>query len=415
MAFSSILTDESGVSLDAESGDFLLTEGVYVLVTGAVTAPDRYGIDLCVDWIRKGECVGGQLTGVKRHLEVGQWQLDAAVSSAELQTGVNLEDVNTVRLVRNNDTVVLSGRVGPIGGQGGGLQIVSAAGGDRFTLSGPDEFDLLASRLAWPDPATVPPWATSHDTRSGMASTVAAAYVTANLGSGAITARQIPGVTVVDGMAGLSGVWTARLQPLDKLISRICRDGGITCRITVSTAGAITVTFTSGRDRSETVILSDQGDLVNNNRRAVPAAATFVIAGGTGTLTSRLFATSGTATGLARREVFNDQSSLVNATEVQQAAKTTAGLGAAAWSVESEIAVTVAQRLRYLDEYDVGDLIAVEIDDIRYTVPVEAVRFDIGATRQTVTPVLGVAAPNLLSGLLRDIADLQSKPTNQIA
>lgn len=374
----------------------------------------KFSIDLCVNWLRVAEAPEGVFDGVVRNLATGEWVLTGMVGALQFRNGYDLSSVDTIRVVRDS-AIVFAGYVRPISAGVGGLVLAKTPGGEQFILSGPDAWAVPGSRDAWPTPATGPPWADAWDVRTGQASTVAAAYVNVNAGAGAHVARQIPGLTVVDGAAGISGSWSARLQPLDDLVIRICRDGGIVCRLSVAFSGALQMAFGAPRDRRLTTVLSDQGDLTNIRRQVIPASENFVVAGGQGLLTARTFATSGTATGAARREAFTNQSSLSTAAEVQQAADTAVALGAASLTINAEVTDIAAGRVQYLVDYDVGDIIAAEIALVRYPVVVEAVKIHVAPDRAVIRPVFGNAAPDLVVGLLRDINDLQSRFDTQIA
>lgn len=373
-----------------------------------------FTIDLCVGWAKVGEVVDGTLDAVVRNLTQGEYMLTGAVDSITLDGGSKLSDIDTIRVVRDAD-IVFPGYVAPVASGVGGLQIVKDPSGDKFTLTGPDAWSVLNSRVAYPTPSTGPPWVDGWDVRSGVASTVAAAYIMNNAGVFATADRQIAGLSVVDGAAGLSGTWSARLQPLDQLIARICNEGGITCRLGVDFAGALTAALRKPVDRRTSIILFDEGDLTAVQTVETPQAATFVVSGGQGTLTARTFATAGTATGAVRREVFSDQSSLSTSTEVQQSANATLAGAAPTLTVRAEIVDVAAQRLQYLIDYDIGDTIAAEIDRIRYPVVVESVTIHVGPDRAVIRPVLGAASPNLVTGLIRDVADLQSRFDTKIA
>lgn len=372
-----------------------------------------FSIDLCRNWTKIAEAPAAVFDGVVRNLTQGEWRMTGAVAALSFQSPYSLSDVDTIRIVRDS-AIVFSGYVAPVAAGVGGLELVDKGGGERFVLSGPDAWSVLASRVCFPSPLTPPPWAASWDTRTGLASTVAAGYITANTGGGTYADRQIPGLTVIDGSVGLSGSWSARLQPLDQQVARVCRDGGITCRLAVDYAGALTVTLSSPNDRRASVVVSDQGDLTNIDQIHVPAAATFVVAGGQGNLNARTFATAGTATGAARREWFSDQSSLSTAAEVLQAATTVLAGDAATMTVRADVTDAGATGFRYLLDYDIGDTIAVELDAIRYPAVIESVKVHVSPDRQVIRPVLGDAPPNLVTGLIRDINNLQAHFDNQI-
>lgn len=409
-------------SLLDEGGDFLLDEGDAFLLDetpdaasdASVEVGTDYSIDLCVGWVRVAECVDGVFDGVIRNLAAGEWRLTGATDALAFGGGYELADIDTIRVVKGA-AIVFAGYVTPVTSGVGGLEVVKDASGDKFTLTGSDGWTVLASRLAYPSPFTDPPWANPWDVRTGIASSVAASYVLVNAGNAATASRQIPGLVVINGSTGLSGSWSARLQPLDQLVARICREGGITCRLVTSYTGALTVTLTSAADRRATVVLSDQGDLLRIQIVTVPESTTYVVAGGQGLLTSRTFATAGATTGVARREVFSNQSSLSTVAELQQSANATLASAAATITVRAEATDDAAARFQYLSDYDIGDTIAAEIEDVRYPAVVESVTVHIDPSRAVIRPVLGDASPDLVTGLIRDVAGLQSRFDTQIA
>lgn len=372
-----------------------------------------FSIDLCRNWAKIAEAPSAVFDGVVRDLIKGEWRMTGEVDAITFQGAYTLTDVDTIRIVRDQ-AVIFSGFVAPVATGVGGLEIIHSDTGEHFVLTGPDAWSVLASRVCFPSPLTPPPWAASWDVRTGVASTCAAGYITANTGGGTYVDRQIPGLTVIDGVAGTSGSWSARLQPLDQQVARVCRDGGITCRLAVDFAGALTATLQSPNDRRATVVVSDQGDLTNIDHFHVPAKATFVVSGGQGNLNARTFATAGTATGAARREEFIDQSSLSTAPEVQQSATTELAGSAATLTVRADITDAGAAAFRYLIDYDIGDTIAVEVDTVRYPAVIESVKIHVSPARQVIRPVLGDATTNLVTGLIRDIAGLAARFDNQI-
>jgi hypothetical protein len=392
----------------------------------ALAMPTPWSIDLCQAWERIGTVDAYEFTGVTRNHELGEWTLSCAAGSVEWGTfegddGTETwrpEDVDTIRLVEGR-TIRYAGYVGaPTGASSGtgGLDRVQALDGERLTWSGPDLWDVLERRLAYPDPSSGPPWAVAHDERSGLASTALAGYLADNLGNTAVADRQVPGFAVIDGNVGPSGEWSARLQTLGALTRRICQDAGITCRLTVSFEGEITATITEGRDLSDTWTLSDQGDLVSIVTREVPETVTAVIAGGQGEGTARVFRAADKGdTGEARREVFSDQSALAASSEVQLAANAVNAAGSATWSVQAETTDETAALLAVGVDVQIGDRVAAIVAGRRFVVPITAATFEVTADRQVVRPTLGTAVPDELTGLIRDVAGLTDRLDTTIA
>lgn len=372
-------------------------------------------IDLCSGWTRIGEAPAAVLNAVSRHLQLGEWQLSGAVGMLSFDSGRSLADVDSIRVV-DDTRIIFAGLVGPVDGGDSGLRVTTTSEGDRFTLTGPDVWSVLAGRVAFPTPTTLPPWADSHDTRSGQASTVAAAFVEANLGAGALAARQTP-IAVIDGAAGASGTWSARLQRLDELVARICADGGITCLPTVQFDGSVRVAFVATGNRSNRTVLSDQGDLVTIERLTLPTAASYVIAGGQGELSARAFATAGGGSGLHRRELFLDATNLESPVELARRADTVLAESAGGLTVSAVLSDAATQRsdMRYLVDFVLGDILAVELDGVRHEVPVTAVAISIAPGRRTVRPVFGPAGSDPLRSLIRSVAALESINRNSAA
>lgn len=404
-----LLTSARGPILRANGGPVLVDRTVVPAVsvpTDPILTAVPYSIDVCVNWVKVGEVLGGSFDGVIRHLAVGEWTLEGFVDSVELQPDVRLEDVDTLRVVQ--------GSVLLYGGYVTTIEIAESGDGDRFVMNGLDLWAPLAWMIAFPHPSMLPPWPDSHDIRFGAASTVAAGYIRDNAGTTAIEDRQYWPISIVDGDTGDAKEWSARLQPLNDLIARICTDGGITCRPRLGFDGSITYWLGHSEDRSASAVLSDKDALVGIRKVYTKAKATYVVAGGQGELTNRMFATA-RSTGGRRIEMFSDQASLTSPSELQAAAVAAVTVNADDLTVQAEITDRAAADFAYLNKYDVGDLVAVEIDFVRYPIPVTAVAFHISPERSVVRPTLGSASLNKLTGLLRDVADLQSRFDTQIA
>lgn len=381
-----------------------------------VPPPGMFTIDLCDWWNQRlAEAPAATFDGVTRNLAPGEWRLTGALDALQFAPGKTILDVRQVRVVVDN-AIQFTGYVTPVASGVGGLDIVDADIGPQFTLSGADEWSVIAQRVAYPTPGSEPPWADAWDIRTGQASSVAAEYLLYNLGPYALTNREMVGIGVVDGHAGTTGEWSARLQPLDQLVTRICHDGGIVCRLGTAFTGGITITLVAPEDRSRSTVLSDQGGLTAIQQTRTTPTSTFVIAGGQGALTSRTFATSAEpfADHWERRETFTDQSSLSTVGELQQAADTVRALALPTLTVIASITDDAAAAIIYLADYDVGDTIAIEIGDVRYPVIVEAVTIHVSPDRAMIRPVFGSASPNIVTGLVRDVAAISTRLDTQI-
>jgi len=374
-----------------------------------------YTVDLCDGFTKVGEASAFELSAIVRLLAVGEWQLSAPLA------GLDCPDVGAVdSIIVYDDSaparIMFAGIVRKVAGVDGGVTRVVAAEGTTLEFRGIDIYGILATRQAWPTPTTVPPWAASHDVRSGVGSTVAAAYITANIGTGALAARQISGLTVVDPAIGATSTWSARVEPLDQKIGRICRESGIVCVATMTSPGVYRFLFQGAHDLSDSIIFTDQGDLEELSRLVTPSTATYVIAAGQGELTARMFATADTgATGLDRVEVIYENTNVTTPAGLQTAADTELVLQGEDIAVDGLVAADAAQRVRFLDDYDIGDWLGIEVDSVRYRAQVEGVVISLTAQREVIRPVLGRSTTNDALSLVRQVSGLESRFDNQVS
>lgn len=372
-----------------------------------------YAVDLCNAWTKVGEAEAYEFQAVVRNLAVGEWMLSAPTGGL---TAPDLDAVDSVLVYDEDGVIVFGGLVRPYDGNEGGTYREVTAEDSRIEFSGIDLFGLLGMRQVWPDPADTPPWSLSHDVRTGVASTVAAGFIEANIGISALADRQIPNLTVVDPASGASGTWSGRLQPLSEMVARVCRDGGLTCRAVMTAPGVVQFVISSPNDQSARYLFTDQGDLEGVARLVTPAQATYVLAAGQGELTARAFAEANFgSTGLDRVEVVYENTNITTAGELAASAARELDLASEDAAVEAVLSPVAAQTIDYLVDYQVGDRLGVEIEGVRYSPQVEAVRFSFTAERQLITPILGRTSADPLKRLLSRVSSLQERLDTQIA
>jgi hypothetical protein len=374
-----------------------------------------YSVDLCTGFVKVGEAEAFLFNAVVRFLATGEWQLTAPLS------GVSCPDVDAVdSIIIWDETptprIVFAGIVRRVGGVEGARTRTITANDDSIEWVGVDLYGILAQRHAWPTPSTVVPWADAYDVRTGVGSTVAKEFIEANAGIAAHPHRLIPNLLVSDAGVGTSSTWSGRLQPLDQFVGRICREAGIGCSVTMPTIGTILFTLRALQDRSASLVLSDQGDLESLSRLVIPASATHVLGAGQGELAARTFVAAFTpATGLERVETVYENTNISVYEGLVTATETELALAGGDVSVDGAITDSAAQKIRYLDDYELGDWLGVEVDGVRYRSQVEAVTFTLSPERDSVRPVLGRAATNSLLSLVRDVAGISSRLDRQIA
>lgn len=364
-----------------------------------------YQLDVCTNFDRIGVADTFKYGGVTWRNRVGEWQVTIPDGGVSFDGAATMGDVDSVivwDMSTSPASIVAAGSITPSATVTTGIRTVAGVDGVRWTLSGVDLYGLLTTRLAYPDPATEPPWADSYDERTGPASTVAAEYISANMGATALTDRGITGVTVVDGVVGDTVTWTARLQPLSTLVTSICNAAEIVCRATMPAPGDIRYTLTTGADRTTQTIISDHDLSGNVTVDTASARATHVVAGGSGALAARTFATATTgATGIDRVEDFYDVSTLTGTSAVGLAA--TGSLAESIAETAVNFDTLLPDRWRYRTDYDIGDLICVESAGVRYSVLVDGVAFTITPARSSIRPLLGRTTNNEAAQIMRTL------------
>jgi len=377
----------------------------------------EYQLDACNNFGRIGVADTFQFSGVNRRNTVGEWQAVIPEGGIVFDGGSDITDVDSVivwDVAASPARIVFAGSLTPTGSVTSGTITRTGDTGTRWTLNGVDLFGVLSTRLAYPTPSTEPPWADSYDERTGAASTVVAGYIEDNIGASALADRTVTGITVVDPAIGETLTWTARLQPLSTLVTSICNATGIICRPTMTTPGAIVYRLTTGTDRTAATVISDHDVSGTVTVETASARATYVIAGGSGVLDARVFATASTvASGIDRVESFYDVSTLTGAATVGLAAA--GSLAESAAETAADFTLLLPDRWRYGDDYDIGDIITVEIADVRYPVLVDGVAFTIDPFRSSVRPLLGRTTSNEAAQIMRTLWGTLSRFSQNIS
>lgn len=403
-----------------ESGDVLLLEdGALLLLEWAIQTPDPWvrpkpwTLQLCRDTNTIATVTAHEFSAMALRNEPGEWSLEfspAGVPAAGYVDPEGLEpgyvdfdprDVTDIRLVAE-DRILFAGAVH---GDNGGFYITSDRDGERWRLSGIElGWHRLASRIAFPDPTLASGWAVEFDERTGIASTALAAYIEANAGVTAITGRPITGLQVADEIVGASDDFSAsQAETLADLATRIGNSYGIEVIPEHDFDGNITYRLSAPRDMSGVIVFSDRGDLLESSARFQLREATYVLTGGSGDGVARIFrsATTG-ATGIDRREVFSDQTSLATGGQVQ--ADANAKIVSAGEQFQMTTTLTDSLAATALDlGLRIGDRVGIIVRGRRYIAPIEAVQFEVTPTSQTMRPRFGSAQPDELRQLLKRI------------
>lgn len=323
---------------------------------------------------------------VLRYQGVSSWQftMDAAHPKAALvfaSGGVIVEDDET--------GVVLSGPTRVIGRKSDDGQPTTT-----MTVTGVDDTFLLATRLCYPDPAhaATNQSAALYDVRAGVAETVMKAFVNVNLGPGALTARRAPAFTIATDLTrGPSGSSSVRFDNLIDVLTSIGKTATLGYRIVQVGSGLIFDVY-EPQDLSGTARWSRAlGNLRGFSFEISAPTSTDAIVAGDGIDTARTFIERSdpdaeTDWG-ARIEQFVDGPDDGDATSLAQVgdqALLDNGPGAVL-----SITPIDTPLMKFGRDYNLGDLVSVDIETDTITDVVLQVRIDADPTGTFVQPSIG--------------------------
>jgi hypothetical protein len=262
---------------------------------------------------------------------------------------------------------------------------------DSLTVAGVSDDGHVEDRLAFP---SAPPYTGSaYDVRTGAAETVMRAYVNANAGPGAASARQVAGlVLAADGGLGSTVTGRARFDVLGDLLRSLAVSGGDLGFRIVQNGAALTFEVYEPEDRSATVKFSPAlGNLHAFTYAPSAPEGNYVIVGGGGEGTARVFSEGGDSASITRWgrriETFRDRRDTTNAGELAQSRDEELASKAGKMSLTIEPVDTSG--IQFLRDYRLGDLVAVEVDGSTIVDVVREVKLTISPAGETVAPTVG--------------------------
>lgn len=293
-------------------------------------------------------------------------------------------------------------------------------GKNTLTLTGFDDNIHLQDRFVYPKPTatfeqqtiTVDPTAEPTDVRSGFGETVMKQLVNLNAGPGALVARRVAGLTIqTDAALGTSVEITSRFERLLTQVGKAALSSGLTFRV-VQVGTDLQFQVWQPVDRSATARFSRPlGNLGGWAYTLAAPTATATGVAGSGVLEDRAFiervdTTSQTEWG-RRVEDFLDQRSTDVATELEQAGD--------ANNVEKGPQGTLTMNprdipaLRFARDYQLDDIVTVEISGQPVVDAVRQVTLTDGAGGSTVAPLIGPDGATADNALTRRVRDLSKR------
>lgn len=269
------------------------------------------------------------------------------------------------------------------------------AGGDFVTVNGVDDMVWLRRRVAHPQPGTAaPPYSsTATDTRTGAASQVIAGYVDRNVGAAAVTARRVPGFSVLTPTAFGGTVKTeARYENLLAFLQPIADAANVGMRVRDKV-------FECFQPTGQAMFSIDVGTLAAFASTSEAPESNYVYVGGSGEGAARLireYASSGSVASWGRSETFVDQRGTSDTATLDQAGAE--ALASAVQPSKAQLDVVDLPEQQFLTDWNVGDLATVVLGDVVFTdVITEATVAFAANTPLKVTPAIGGLVADLTS------------------
>jgi hypothetical protein len=250
-------------------------------------------------------------------------------------------------------------------------QVVESIDDDSVALTFESDLIRLWDRTVYPDPAHA--WnaqVVDYDVRTGAAETIALAYIDANAGPGALTAREVTGLVVPSSVGrGTSRTITARFDNLGRLVADLMISAGLRVRVlqdgtnllvTVDTSPDLTATARYGTSTSGGPGLLGPGAQITLNKPDLTRA----LAAGEGNLAARVQRERADAAAEAawgrRSEQVVEQSNTAVTAELDKAGDDALASGAQPVSITAPI-LDADEPLRLGVDVPPGALVALDL------------------------------------------------------
>lgn len=255
----------------------------------------------------------------------------------------------------------------------------------------------------------------AYDTRTGTASTVMRTYVNVNAASGAITSRQVTGMSLAaDPAIGSSVTGNARFDNLLTLLQQLAISGGdLGFRVIQTNNGVLTFSIYQPATRSNAIFSRDLGNLLDAVYTLDGPQANQDVAAGGGQGTARVFATDSDSTSIntwGRVEGFVDTRDTSDIPTMHQ--RNTADLAQNKQKTNLTITPQDTPALQFGRDYFLGDIVNVQIDGATITDKIRQVHIQLnGNEQELVTPGIGNAG----SGQIAWLYDAKKRALDAVA
>jgi hypothetical protein len=354
-----------------------------------------------------------ELHVVKRYLAVGSWSVTFPATADYLAKAL-LPSVGMV--IEREGAPLISGPAETIRI----VRTTEEGAPGTVTLSGGDDLSLVANRVALPDPSQpfTAQTAQARDVQVGNLEDVLWHYLNVNVGSGAITSRKVPWLTMASSLSrGRPVRGSARFDPLMDLVRSLQAAGGPLGVDVVQSGTDLHLSMYEPRDLTASMRFSwELGNLRSSELQQETPTTTDALVAGSGSGTARTFVqvSSGTATPWSYVETFVDARQTSDATELAQTGQDALAQGTANSTLIVQT-LDVPGRQFGID-YGLGDKVTVEpVLGVTFADIVTAVKVDADKDGEQVQGVIGAAGtdggegPGVVSRLSAQLRSLSRR------
>ena len=281
---------------------------------------------------------------------------------------------------------------------------------------GKNDLEYLNRRICYVDPATGQTDEYAHYTDTDYLSEVVYTLINVNLGPSALTARQEPIIGSCSGQnVGESMSVSLRFQNLFDTVVAIVKSQVCNIRSVWDTStNKVSYEVFQGVDRTDQIVFTEQlSNIVSSEYLATAPEGNFILAGGTGEMTERTFATAQNNDSISewgRIEKFQDAR---NQSNVGPYAEETLQDKSENVTGYSAIASDEEHTPQYMRDYRLGDYVGMKVHGTYVTAQVQQVEISVSDDMETISPRCGTVAIGKfksifaqLSGLRQDVNEL---------
>lgn len=294
-----------------------------------------------------------------------------------------------------------------------------------WEVSGLSDLGKLARRLIYPDPSTTPPNPNDVYSATGVLSTVLLNMINLNAGTGTINLRQLPGLDISEQIpVGESETVESKLESLLKFVQDKLVDTDIMIRESWNMAtGKWDIKIGGLKNVSGKVIFSvDNGTISSWERTVTAPKANYIVVTGCKndddeTIYVRVEDLDSQSkwgriegvvsrSDIKRNEEENESwQSVAERLEIaayEELEKATAQFG-------YKLTTTEINRNVYIEDYDIGNIVAVRIGGDEFTAKVEEIKITYAEGIETITPSVGTMQRGELQSVFTELGTLKEQ------